>query len=141
MDSNQSIQRTSCQQCGQPLSGRIDKKFCDDYCRNAYNNNHKRADEKYIQEVNRIIRRNRRILKSLCPVGKAVVRKEVLDSLGYNYQYFSNVYRTGKSIYYICYDYAFLPTKEVVRDSGRPVAKALIVQKQEYFDNYIPRLW
>ncbi len=29
----------TCQQCGKPVKGRIDKRFCDDFCRNAYNNN------------------------------------------------------------------------------------------------------
>ena len=27
-----------CLSCGKLLKGRVDKKFCDDYCRNNYNN-------------------------------------------------------------------------------------------------------
>ncbi len=28
----------TCLTCGAPLIGRVDKKFCDDYCRSMYNN-------------------------------------------------------------------------------------------------------
>ncbi|MEP2774144.1 MAG: DUF2116 family Zn-ribbon domain-containing protein [Fulvivirga sp.] len=141
MSAPQPFQHTHCLQCKKPLTGRIDKKYCDDYCRNVYNNRNKKADEKYIQTVNRIIRHNRKILKSLCPIGKAVVREEVLDSLGYNYHYFSGVYRASKGVYYICYDYAFLPTKETNRETGEIINKALIVQKQAYFTKSVPQLW
>jgi len=141
MSGSEPFQQTKCLQCKKPLTGRIDKKFCDDYCRNAYNNRHKRTDEKYIQDVNRVIRRNRRILKSLCPIGKAVVRKEVLDNLGYNYRYFNSVFKSGKAVYYICYDYAFAPTIEYDRNTRDPINKALIVQKQDYFYKEEPNLW
>jgi predicted nucleic acid-binding Zn ribbon protein len=127
-----------CLQCGKPITGRLDKKYCDDYCRNMYNNQTKRADEKQIQQVNSIIRKNRRILKTLCPVGKATVRKEVLDAMGYNYRYFSGLYRSSapRSIaYFICYDYAFSPVNE------KGIDKALIVQKQDYFDKYLQNPW
>lgn len=136
------MNKKKCMQCGRPVSGRLDKKFCDDQCRNGYNNQNKRDDQRYIQEVNRIIRKNRRILKSLCPIGKAVVRKEVLDALGYNYRYFSGIYKAKPKIYYyLCYDYAFLPTQETDRETGKTIKKALIVQKQDYFDRQIPQLW
>jgi len=99
----------TCLECGQKLQGRIDKKFCDAYCRNTYNNHSKSKEEKYIHKVNSIIRSNRRILKTLCPIGKATVPKNVLDSMGYNYHHFTAIYRPVKLTYYVCYDYAFAP--------------------------------
>lgn len=77
-----------CLHCAKPITGRLDKKYCNDYCRNSYNNQTKRAGDKQIQEVNSIIRKNRRILKTLCPAGKATVSKELLDSMEYNYRFF-----------------------------------------------------
>lgn len=134
--------KNTCLQCDKPITGRIDKKFCDDQCRNSYNNQNKRADEKLIQEVNRLIRRNRRILKSLCPIGKATVRKDVLDALGYDYRYFSNIYKSSQNqVYYINYDYAFSPIKQEDRKTGEMVHKAVIVQKQDYFDKLSLKLW
>ncbi|ELR69310.1 hypothetical protein C900_05151 [Fulvivirga imtechensis AK7] len=77
-------------------------------------------------------------MKTLCPVGKATVRKEVLDAMGYSYQYFSGIYRSpssGKLAYFVCYDYAFSPINE------KGIDKALIVQKQDYFDKYLLNPW
>ncbi len=119
-----------CAECGTTLVGRSDKKFCDAYCRNSYNNKVKRADEKFIMDVNRILRRNRRILKHLCPQGKAVVRKDILDQLGYNYDHFSGIYRTKLGTYYFCYDFGMSPFIE------NSIKRARIVMKQ----NYVPSL-
>ena len=30
--------KKNCLECGEAFNGRIDKKFCSDYCRNTYNN-------------------------------------------------------------------------------------------------------
>jgi predicted nucleic acid-binding Zn ribbon protein len=122
----------NCLACGKPLHGRSDKKFCDSYCRNGYNNQHKREDEKYIQQVNSVIRRNRRILKTLCPQGKAIVRKELLDSLGYRYGVFSGIYRSAGTTYYLCYDYGFAVSYD------RNIPKAVIIQQQEYMKDFDP---
>ena len=130
-------EKRHCLQCERPLTGRTDKKFCDAYCRNSYNNRSKRADEELIHTLNSQLRRNRRILKTLCPVGKATVRREVLDALGFNYKVFSGIYRSPKGlVYYISYDYAFSP----LRDDNH-VEKALIVQTQDYFASQAYNPW
>ncbi|MEN8247749.1 MAG: hypothetical protein ABFS32_02355 [Bacteroidota bacterium] len=125
------IQKT-CQECGNPIQGRLDKKFCDAYCRNAFNNRVKRDDEQLIIAVNRQIRKNRRILKTLCPQGKAVVRKELLDKLGYQYGVFSGIYKYGTATYFLCYDYGFAVHYE------RSIPKAVIIQQQDYMSDYNP---
>lgn len=128
----------TCLQCSKPISGRLDKKYCNDYCRNTYNNQTKRTADKQIQEVNSIIRKNRRILKTLCPAGKARVSKEVLDSMEYNYRFFSGIYRSpapAKLVYFICYDYAFSPLNE----EGENMA--LIVEKEDHFDEFFANPW
>jgi hypothetical protein len=121
------MQKEKCLECGQLLNGRTDKKYCCDQCRYLHNNRGKIATEKPILEVNKILRANRNILKKLCPVGKNVVDKKVLDAMGYNPAYFSSIFVTAKKdVYYICYDYAFTPLIQ----SG--VKKALIVPRQEF---------
>ena len=123
-----------CKQCGKPIKGRLDKRFCDAYCRNAFNNKVKRKDEQNINEVNRTLRRNRKILKTLSPVGKSTVRKEVLEAMGYNFGIFSTMYRTSKgTIYYLCYEYGFNP----IIDS-RGVEKAVIINRQKYMGDWQP---
>ena len=125
---------TNCKKCGNLIQGRLDKKFCDAYCRNSFNNTIKRKDERSIIEVNRVLRKNRTILKTLSPVGKSTVRKEVLDATGYNFNIFSSMYRASKSsIYYLCHEYGFCP----ILDS-RGVEKAVIINRQSYMPDWKP---
>lgn len=122
-----------CLQCGKSLTGRVDKKFCDAYCRNSYNNQNKSNDELMIKATNTTLRKNRRILKSLCPEGKTVVRRKVLVDMGFDHRYFTNIYRSSKgNTYYLCYDYGFAPIKEGGKD------KILIIHRQDYMDSYSP---
>ncbi len=60
-----------CLECERPVFGRVDKKFCSDGCRNAYNNKNKAAATNYIRNVNNLLAKNRRILLAFNPSGKA----------------------------------------------------------------------
>ena len=42
-------------ECQTPLIGRIDKKFCNDMCRNSYNNNINKDANEYVRKVNVIL--------------------------------------------------------------------------------------
>jgi len=123
-----------CLECGNPVYGRSDKKFCDVDCRNAYNNNVQRDHEIYITSVNKSLRKNRKILKNLSPIGKSTIRKEILDALGYDFNVFSSMYRTSKgNIYYLNYDYGYCP---ITDDKG--IRRAIIIQIQKYMGNWKP---
>ena len=122
-----------CPICNSPLLGRADKKYCSDQCRYLANSKNKIQSEQPIIEVNRALRKNRSILKKLCPAGKAVVRKELLIAMGYDVKFFSSLFLTSnKQVYYICYDYAFTPLLE------HNVEKALIVTRQDYMGAWNP---
>lgn len=99
-----------CLECGRAISGRIDKKFCCDQCRTTYNNRLNGDSGRYMKSVNRILRKNRKILADLNPHGKSKANKAKLSALGFNFRFFTNVYKTknGK-IYYFCYDQGYLP--------------------------------
>jgi predicted nucleic acid-binding Zn ribbon protein len=100
----------TCLECGTRLIGRIDKKFCSDQCRNTYNNKMNRDETSHMKYVSHILRKNRRILKILNPDGKAKVSKQVLLENGFNFKYFTNVYKTkGGWVYYFCFEYGYLP--------------------------------
>lgn len=97
------------------------------------NNKNKHDTERPILEINSKLRRNRSILKTLCPVGKAIVRKEVMLAMGYDITLFSSLFlTTKKQVYYLCYDYGFTPLIE------KGVEKALIITKQEYMNKWDP---
>lgn len=116
--------KRNCLLCNESFVGRSDKKFCSDQCRNAYNNQNKKQHEQFIMHVNRILRKNRMILHQLGPVGKSTVRREYLDKLGFDFQFYTHTYTTkNNNTYRFCYEYGYL---ELEGD------KVLIVIWQEY---------
>lgn len=104
----------NCLSCGKKLNGRIDKKFCDDYCRNNYNNlqKSKGSYSSYVRNINNTLLKNRRILESVLPETEetAKANKEKLQRLGFQFRYLTHTYqtKTGK-MYFYCYDYGYLP--------------------------------
>ena len=54
----------TCLNCEKTLKGRTDKKFCDDYCRNSYNNQLKASKNNLVRNINNALGKNRRILES-----------------------------------------------------------------------------
>lgn len=131
----QSRKHVECLNCKKKLVGRRDKKFCDPHCKAEYHNYNRPHNELHISSSQSITRHNRKILKILCPEGKATVRKEILDKMGYDYRYFSGLYKTSSNLYYLAYDYAFAPIFE------RGTEKALIVQRQDYMDELTLEIW
>lgn len=102
----------ACLACGKPLKGRSDKKFCDDYCRNNYNNQLKASDSGIVRLINNTLAKNRRILQTLLPFDKETAKatREQLLLKGFTFKYITHIYttKTGKTYHY-CYDYGFLP--------------------------------
>lgn len=103
------IQR-QCLECGEPIVGRVDKKFCSDLCRNAYNNLRNRDKTNLMRRINGILRKNRSILEAYNPDGKSKVEKAQLLRQGFDFTYYTNVYTTkaGKQ-YFFCYEQGYLP--------------------------------
>ncbi len=98
----------TCLECGTQMAGRLDKKFCSDQCRYLYNNKKKRQHEMAILNVNHILRKNRSILKSLNPVGKTTVRRALLENKGFDFDFFTHLYRAKNgSLYYFVYEYGY----------------------------------
>lgn len=102
----------NCLACGKPIKGRSDKKFCDDYCRNNYNNQLKAADSGIVRLVNNALAKNRRILIGFLPDDKdtAKASREQLLLNGFSFKYLTHIYKTkADKTYYYCYDYGYLP--------------------------------
>lgn len=102
----------NCLACDKPLKGRSDKKFCDDYCRNNYNNQLKSITNNQVRNINNALGKNRRILEEMLPSGDEMTKttKERLLQKGFLFKYVTHLYTTksGKTYYY-CYDYGYLP--------------------------------
>lgn len=107
----QSTDSRTCLACGKPVKGRADKKFCDDYCRNSYNNQLKSDSNNYIRNINNILKKNRRILEDLLPEAEEMAKanKEKLQRLGFQFRYHTHTYTNKKgNTYYFCYEYGYL---------------------------------
>ena len=102
--------KRKCLECAGHLMGRMDQKFCSDQCRNTYNNKINKDETAYMQNVSRQLKRNRRILKLLNPNGKTKVKKHTLLAKGFNFIYFTNVFKNKEGkVYYFCFEYGYLP--------------------------------
>lgn len=108
------MQKT-CLECGEKIVGRVDKKFCSDYCRNAHHNNLNKDRKNLVRNVNNQLRKNYRILEEFNPNEKTTISKNKLLARGFNFDYLTSIYttKTGK-VYYFVYDQGYLPLENEI---------------------------
>lgn len=99
-----------CLECGEKITGREDKKFCSDYCRNSHNNKLNKDSKNLVRNINNCLRKNHRILEKRNPDKKTTAKKSTLLAEGFDFNYFTSIYTTkaGK-IYYFVYDQGYIP--------------------------------
>ena len=103
-----------CSECGEPIRGRTDKKFCSDLCRNSHHNRQNSDASNYMRSVNNVLRKNRRILLGLTEKGKRKVKvhKDRLYEKGFSFKHLTHSCSTRRgSTYYFCYEYGYLPMR------------------------------
>ncbi|MDN4166672.1 hypothetical protein QWY31_14270 [Cytophagales bacterium LB-30] len=121
--------QNQCPECGEKLVGRADKRFCSDQCRSLFNNKSRKKHELTILSINKILRKNRKILHDLNPIGLTTLRREVLVLQGFNFSFYTHQFRTNQgSVYYFCYEYGYLLM---------PDEKISIVTWQDYMNRSI----
>jgi hypothetical protein len=99
-----------CGFCQERIRGRSDKKFCNDVCRNAFNNRINGELNASIRAINSKLKRNRRVLESLLPVDIPFVKlkKQVLLNKGFQMNYLTHARLSPKgSVYSFCYEYGY----------------------------------
>lgn len=77
------MEQRQCHFCNDIIVGRADKRFCTDQCRSSYKNQNRTEAEKVILQVNKVLRKNRAILKAFNPAGFSIIRKEVIQQQGF----------------------------------------------------------
>lgn len=121
-----SIEKRRCPVCDRAFDGRRDKRFCCDQCRTTYANRLNADENKFMKNINTILRKNRRILAQLCPGDKATVTKTDLLDEGFKFAYFTNEYKTKQGkVYRFCYEYGYLSLENNIY--------AIVIRK-EYVD-------
>jgi hypothetical protein len=104
-----------CRFCGMQISGRVDKKFCDDHCRSNYNNRLRSSTAAEIRTVNSILRHNRKILNTLVTEeGEMYILKSRLDEKGFNFNFYTQTHTAENGdMFSLCYDYAYRQVDEL----------------------------
>lgn len=99
---------SACQHCGQPLSGRIDKRFCDDYCRSNYHNRLNNQSTLFMRQTHRLLRGNRRILAAFTQAGRTRLSREELLHAGFRFDFFTSQHHRATGLCYrFCYEYGY----------------------------------
>ena len=109
---NEALKTNNCTHCEKILKGRSDKKFCDDYCRAAYNNDLKGPANNLVRNINNALGKNRRILQTYLKEETEMCKttKDKLLEKGFQFKYITHTYLNKKgNTYYFCYDLGYLP--------------------------------
>ena len=99
--------KKKCLICGSLLHGRIDKKFCSDYCRNRYHNSMNASENRIIRHVNYILRKNRRILQKFNQNGIEEIHRSVLLQSGFDFSYITKISKNSGDYHYYCYEHGY----------------------------------
>lgn len=121
----------NCLACKRPIKGRTDKKFCDDSCRNNYNNRLNSDITPLMRNINNILRKNRRIIEELLAhldKKTLVIDRKKLVEKGFRFDYCTE----HTESYSYCYEYGYraLDNEKVlaVKDTRK---KALAWEKKQ----------
>ncbi len=99
----------NCIECGDSFKGRIDKKYCSDYCRNTYNNKINKDAKNLIRNTNNRLRKNHKVLAKLNISGKTKTTRSKLISHNFDFNFFTQIYTTKTgNVYYYIYDQGYL---------------------------------
>ncbi len=97
-----------CKNCAHPIRGRSDKQFCNDSCRNVYNNARNQQDNNFTRNITAIIKRNRSKLKDSLTRQLTIITKADLVACGFNWDYHTHCKPNKKgSAVTFCFDYGF----------------------------------
>ena len=96
-----------CLTCSKELDGRLDKIFCTDLCRAKYHNRKKSVDERFVRAVNKILLKNREALKDIGLIDKAKLKKDMLVSRGFNFDFYTQTKEQKGRVFKFCYEWGY----------------------------------
>ena len=106
-ETNQRINK-KCPYCNKIITGRTDKVFCDDKCRNNFYYVVNNEQKTFIRGINKILLKNRGILRTINPSGRTYISKRYLEELGFDFDRYTGIHKTKNGrLYYLVYDQAY----------------------------------
>ena len=119
-----------CIACDTLITGRSDKKFCNDNCRSDYNNQVNKDRDFLMRKINKILKRNRAILARFFLQENILLNTSILAAAGFDFNYYTHREKDGISnCYTYCYEYGY--AKSRVHQ---------IVLKKNWLSGYFPLL-
>ena len=108
------MEEHKCLYCEKKLYGRVDKKFCNDYCRTAYNNKSRSSVNNTVGNINNKLNRNSNILEDLLKGEQSKkCHKDMLTKEGFHFDYHTHTIQNQKGdTYFFSYEYGYLQTGE-----------------------------
>lgn len=100
-----------CKICSKQIVGRSDKKFCSVECKNYYHTNLRRVTNAAVDQISKILHRNRSILLEIMGKHKTQIKIERinLDNRKFNFKYITHFQTNSKGkIYYYVFDFAWM---------------------------------
>jgi len=99
-----------CIECDTIIHGRIDKKYCSEYCRNGHNNKLNRDLNNLMRTTHNHLRKNYRVLQELIKTKSMIkIKKKHLINKGFNFDIsYPYSYKNNGSIYFYIYDLGYL---------------------------------
>lgn len=125
------MKKNYCLECGEEIKGRADKKYCDDSCRNNHNNKLNSDGNNLVRNVNNILRKNRRTLKSILKREEHInISMQKLVDQQFNFKYYTNVLNTkNNTTYFYCYEFGYRLLDNnyvmVVKQGNKPKEKTV----------------
>src|SRR5690606_33535577 len=96
-------------ECGEKIIGREDKKFCNDSCRNTYNNILNKDATNLMRNVNYNHRKNYRILSKINLELNTKTSDNRLTDSRFDLYLFTSIYTTkAGAMYYFVYDQGYM---------------------------------
>ncbi|HEX7692385.1 MAG TPA: hypothetical protein VF408_08345 [Sediminibacterium sp.] len=103
-----------CAHCSKQLHGRTDKRFCNDHCRNDFHNRQNAIAAQYMRQINRNLKKNRRILSSLLSARQSArIHINRLQEQGFAFGYFTHIHTTRTGLlYFYCYELGYAKIRD-----------------------------
>ncbi len=98
-----------CHYCQQILQGRSDKKFCDVHCRSAFQYEKSKSEAaNFYDKVDRVLKKNRKILKTFNKAGTVTISAQLLSDQGFNPLFYTHCCQdANQKTFYFVYDQGF----------------------------------
>lgn len=101
-----------CPNCKKEFDGRRNKKFCTVSCKNHYHNEEYRKENQNVNNINKILNKNRIILRNLFKIYRSSsISKEILEGHGFDLKFHTHLFNAPSGARYtMIYEFGFKTT-------------------------------